>query len=120
MNARKRASTVRFEPLPPSTPAEWRERVERAHEVAPFRGGSAVLNFMWWAYWAPPEHTKHPASVETYRRYRAELSKWENRGVPPLTHDDIRSIVAQLCARGLAAPWWIVTEAQATYKRRGW
>lgn len=116
---RKHVSRVRFEPLPPRTAAEWRERVEAAHEAQPFRGGDMVLNFMIWAYTEPEEVTKHPASVETFRRARREFQSFAYRGVPALRHDDIRSIVGQLCARGLAAPWWIVTEAQATYKRRG-
>lgn len=116
MSNRKASSTVRFVPVPPATPQEWRRRVEDADALAPFKRRADVLNFVIWASSAPPAASKHPASVETYRRARRDF---EYSYLMPLRHDDVRTVVAQLVARNLAAPWWVVTDAQASYRRSG-
>lgn len=107
---------VEFVPVPPATPAEWRRRVERAAEHEPFKRDTDVLNFAIWAATAPQEASKNPASVETFRRARRDF---KHNYLVPLRHDDVREVVALLAARGLTAPWWNVTPAQAHYRRDG-
>ncbi|MGJ0203371.1 hypothetical protein NHL51_04315 [Leucobacter sp. gxy201] len=116
MSARKKPSGVRFVPVPPATPNDWRRRVEDADGREPFKRRSDVLNFVIWATTADKTDSTYPASVETYRRARRgfELSY-----LVPLRHDDIRAVIGELAARNLLAPWWIVTDAQAAYRRKG-
>lgn len=99
--------TVRFEPLPPATPAEWRRRVETAHERDPLP--LLAVHLVLAAAVLDPEVTKHPMSRRAFAAIKHEFSP---HGLTLPTQDELCEAVVLLHARRLAAPWWIITPAQ--------
>lgn len=115
MNSRKHVSTVRFEPLPPATPQEWRRRVEAAHDYAPL--SQLALHVAFAAATTSGELNAYPMSRRMFAQIRGEFGPI---GLPIPTQDEVCRAVCELHARRLAAPWWRVTPAQlARYGTEG-
>lgn len=100
-------SNVRFEPIPPATPQEWRRRVEYADAHTPLP--QLAVHIVFAAAVLDPEVTKHPMSRRAFAAIKHEFGP---AGIPLPTLDELCSAVALLHGRRLAAPWWIITPAQ--------
>lgn len=108
MNRRTRpASTVRFEPIPPKTPADYRRRVIAGHEYAPL--SLHALNIAIFAAGCPPELTAYPMSTKVLRELRYEFGP---QGIPIPTQTELCRAVVELHERNLAAPWWNIRTSQ--------
>lgn len=105
--------TVRFVPTDPATPNDWRRRVETADKFLPL--SDLALNIAYCAASMPENVTRYPMSVPALRAVRRELREI---GIDP-TYAAMREAIAHLAVRRIAAPWWLLTDSQATYQRKG-
>lgn len=115
MTRNSHTSRVRFEPLPPLNPFEWRRRIEAAHNYRPL--SELALHVALAAAVNPTEATKYPMSRRTYALIRSEFGP---HGLPLPTHEQLCAAVVELHDRNLAAPWWNVNAAQlARFRAEG-